>query len=84
MGLIVLAVIGSVTGWLGAILMRSENMQTVGQNVAVSVLAALVAGTLASSGSVAAGIGAAALVAAFLGSIVSLSALQALRNNVNI
>lgn len=80
MGLIILLALGCVTGWLAAILMRTEDMQSVVVNIAAASAASLALGIGTSSGSVFQGISVAALLFAFLGAIAAVTMLAISRS----
>jgi len=67
MGFLVLIAVGSVLGWLASILSRSDSGRGIAVNVALGLVAALVAGAIASSGSLLIGLS----VKAFLLALVA-------------
>lgn len=80
MGLILVIVVGGVLGWLASIVTRSDDRQGTLLNLSAGILGALVAGLLGNSGSILAGLSAAALLAAFFGALASLALVHILRS----
>lgn len=75
MGMLILMVVGSIFGWLAAIVTQAKMRDTVALNVAVGGGVALLAGTMTYDGPILSGISATGLIVAIIGSIVALTVL---------
>ena len=80
MGIIILAVLGGVTGWLAAIIMFTEDLRQIAQNVVAGMIAALLVGELANTSPVMEGINAGAILPAFVASLAALVVLHIIRS----
>ncbi|WP_095012308.1 GlsB/YeaQ/YmgE family stress response membrane protein [Tsuneonella mangrovi] len=83
MGVLVLLAVGAVLGWLASILARADDQAGILINVGLGLIAALVIGDLANSGSILLGLTPMALVAAFCGAIALLTGFNLLRDSMN-
>ncbi len=72
MALIVLIVLGALLGWVASILARTEDAGEIVRQIGVSLLASLVAGLIANSGTVLGGLSLIALGAASFASVLVL------------
>ena len=79
MGLIVLLTVGGVLGWLGSIVFRREDPQSILVSIAAGMVGSAVAGALVASESVLAGISANALLLAFAAAAVAVVAANFVR-----
>lgn len=81
MGFLVLTAVGSILGWLAAILSRSDDRHGIALNVAVGVFGALAGGAIASSASLIDGLSATALGLAFFGAVLLLGGMNLARSS---
>ena len=72
MGLLILIVVGAILGWLATIVLRIEDGRTIAMNAGVGVLGSLLAGLVASSGSVVGAVSGIALLWAVVGAAVAI------------
>jgi len=72
MALIVLIILGAVLGWLASIIARTEESGEILRQMGLSLLAALVAGLIANSGTVMGGLSLMALGAASVAAVLVL------------
>ncbi len=72
MALIVLIVLGALLGWVASILARTEEASEIMRQMGLSLLASLIAGLIANSGTVLGGLALVALGAAGVASVVVL------------
>lgn len=72
MALIVLIVLGALLGWLASILARTEEAGEIMRQMGLSLLASLIAGLIANSGTVLGGLSVVALGAAAAASVAVL------------
>lgn len=72
MALLLLIVIGAIIGWLASIIARVDNGGNVLPRVMVSTVAAVTAGTIASSGSILGAVGSRAVFLALAASVASM------------
>ena len=72
MGLLILIVVGAILGWLATIVLRIEDGRTIAMNAGVGVLGSLLAGLVASGGSVVGAVSGIALLWAVAGSAVAI------------
>lgn len=82
MGILVLIVVGAIVGWLVSIVMRVDDTRGILTDVAIAVVAALIAGAVVNASSLVIGIGAAALLAAFIAAIIVPTAYNLARQTV--
>lgn len=82
MGMIILIVIGSIFGWLAAIMIELKTHDALLWNMAVGSGGALLLGFLSNESSLLTGISILALMAAMLGSIFALVILSVLRRQI--
>ena len=73
MGLLVLIAVGCILGWVASILARSDDRRGIAINVVLGLLAALVAGGIASSESLLIGLSGRTLLLALLATALVLS-----------
>lgn len=79
MGLLILVVVGALLGWLATIILRMEDGRTILTNALAGVLGSLVTGLIAGNGAVFGTVSGAALLWAVLGSIVTISLFNIVR-----
>lgn len=79
MGLLLLIVIGAVSGWLATIILRIEDTRGILVNVGVGVVAALVAGVVAGSGVLLGAIGGTALLWSLASTVLALTVFNFVR-----
>ena len=72
MGLLILIVVGAILGWLATIVLRIEDGRTIAMNAGVGVLGSLLAGLVASGGSVVGAVSGIALLWAVAGAAVTI------------
>ena len=72
MGFVVLIAVGGILGWLASILSRTDDGRGIALNIGLGVVGALIAGGLASNGSLLIGLSAWALLLALVGAAVVL------------
>ena len=72
MGLLILIVVGAILGWLATIVLRIEDGRTIAINAGVGVLGSLLAGLVASGGSVVGAVSGIALLWAVVGAAVAI------------
>ena len=72
MGLLILIVVGAILGWLATIVLRIEDGRTIAMNAGVGVLGSLLAGLVASGGSVVGAVSGIALLWAVVGAAVTI------------
>jgi uncharacterized membrane protein YeaQ/YmgE (transglycosylase-associated protein family) len=72
MGLLILIVVGAILGWLATIILRIEDGRTIAMNAGVGVLGSLLAGLVASGGSMVDAVSGIALLWAVAGAGVAI------------
>lgn len=82
MGFLVLLAIGAVLGWLASIVFRGDDGRSIALNVALGVIGAFVAGSLASQDSLLIGLSATALLVAISGAVVVLAGFNLARGKL--
>ncbi|WPZ03658.1 GlsB/YeaQ/YmgE family stress response membrane protein [Blastomonas marina] len=78
-GLIVILLLGATLGWLGSVVLRQEDRRAIGLNIGLGMGGALLASLLVEGTSILSGVGAWALLAAFIGAIVLVGGHAAIR-----
>lgn len=73
MGLIVLLTVGAVLGWLGSIVFRREDAQSILVGIVAGMVGSALAGAIVASDSVLGGITAASLLLGFAGAAVAVT-----------
>lgn len=79
MGLLILLLVGAAVGWLASVVTRIEDSRGILFYAGAGIAGALLAGVLTNGGSVLLGLGALALLAAFLGAAAGAAALYYFR-----
>ena len=75
MALILLILIGGIIGWLGSIIMRSEESRTILHDIAVGLGGSLVVGLLVSNFTILGGLRLTSILAAVAGAALSVAAI---------
>ncbi len=78
-GLIVVAVVGGIIGWLASIVTRTDAQQGVLLNIAVGIVGALIAGLLVPGYSILNGISLQSTLASFAGAVALLAIVNLVR-----
>jgi uncharacterized membrane protein YeaQ/YmgE (transglycosylase-associated protein family) len=81
-GFLVLIVVGGVLGWLASIAVRGDQGHEIAANVAVGIVAAIIAGAFASPESLMVGLSAFALLLAIIGAAAVLALFNLARKRV--
>ncbi|MXO75568.1 GlsB/YeaQ/YmgE family stress response membrane protein [Altererythrobacter aerius] len=82
MGLLVLVGVGSILGWLAAIITRRDGTRGVGENVAIGVLGTFIGAALVTQTSLIEGLSATALGLGLAGAVALLGAYQLTRREL--
>lgn len=79
MGLLVLAALGALLGWLFTIVTQSETRDDILCHCGAGVVGAVLAGALGNSASIMQGVSGAALLLAIVGAATAIAAIKAVR-----